>query len=118
MIALACVLAYLATALYAGRRLYSVRRARAIDKRAAEHAERRYIRRDPVKEFNEYDQDLIAFESTVLALFWPLAMAGFGVYRYVTASPELSRTEAAAERERMAGRIRELERELGIKEAP
>ncbi|MEV4861443.1 hypothetical protein [Streptomyces ossamyceticus] len=113
MITLAFVLAYLTASLYGARRLYGRLRARAVDKAAAE-----YPYRNPINEFNKWDRGPTAFVSTVLALFWPLALARFGVYQFVTSSPELSHAEAAAERKAMAQRIRELEHELGIKEQP
>lgn len=112
MIVLACVLAYLAASLYGARHIYGRLRARAVDKAAAERWG------DPVAHFNEWDRLPYAVGSVLLAVFWPLALVGFGVYRFVTANPALSRTELAAERDRMARRIRDLEHELGIKETP
>ncbi|MDX3515892.1 hypothetical protein PV755_44545 [Streptomyces caniscabiei] len=118
MIALVCVLAYLTAALYGARHLYGRLRARAIDKIAAKATALGPWYKDPVARFNEWDRAPYVVGSVLLAVFWPLALIGFGVYRFVTANPTLSRTELAAERERMAGRIRDLERELGIKETP
>lgn len=117
MIALVCVLAYLAAALLGARHLYSRLRARAIDKRAAENANT-HARYDSVAEFNEYDRPPYVVGSVLGAVFWPVALAGYAVYRFVTANPAMSRTELAAERDAMAKRIRELENELGIKETP
>lgn len=118
MITLACVLAYLIADLYAARHLYGRLRARAIDKRAARNAELRYTYYEPIKHFNEWDKGETVAASVLLAVFWPFALVGLGVYRFVTANPALSATELAAERDRMAQRIRDLERELGIKETP
>jgi hypothetical protein len=117
VIALACVAVYLTASLYGARHLYARLRARAIDKRAEKNA-KYTIQYDSVEEYNEYDRAPYVVGSVLLAVFWPIALVGFGVYRFVTANPGLSRTELAAERKRMAGRIRDLERELGIKETP
>ncbi|MGJ5831419.1 hypothetical protein [Streptomyces ossamyceticus] len=118
MIALACVAAYLTASLYGARHLYGRLRARAIDKAAKEMGPFGARYPDPVARFNEWDRGPTAFISVVLALFWPIALVGYGVYRFVTSSPALSRTELAADRDAMAKRIRELEHELGIKETP
>lgn len=117
MIALVCVLAYFTASLYGARHLYGRLRARAIDKRAEKNA-KCTIRYDSVEEYNEYDRAPYVVGSVLLAVFWPIALTGYGVYRFVTANPALSRTELAAERDAMAKRIRDLERELGIKETP
>ena len=120
MIALVCVCAYLTASLYGARHLYAHLRARAIDKRAASATELRYVRTDPIKDYNEWDKDETVFAAVLGAVFWPVALTGYGVYRFVTTNPALSRTELAAERDAMAKRIRELERDLGItvKETP
>lgn len=118
MITLVCVLAYLTASLYGARHLYGRLRARAIDKIAAKATVLGPMHKDPVGRFNEWDRTETVIGSVLAAVFWPLALAGYGVYRFVTANPELSRTESAAERDRMAKRIRDLERELGIKEKP
>lgn len=120
MIALACVLAYLTASLYGARHLYSRLRARAIDNRAAKYAKYTHTGDlyDPVEEFKEWDRLEIVSGSILAAVFWPLTLTGYGVYRFVTTNPALSRTELAAERDVMAKRIRELEHELGIKETP
>ncbi|MCZ4509965.1 hypothetical protein O3Q52_17520 [Streptomyces sp. ActVer] len=118
MIAIGCVLAYLAVALFGARHLYARLRARAIDKRAEQNAEMRFFRADAVKEFNEWDRVEVVVGAVLATVFWPLALVGFGVYRFVTTDPALSRTELAAERDAMAKRISELEHELGIKETP
>lgn len=118
MIVLACVLAYLAAALLGARHLYARLRARAIDKAAKDVGPFGPRHPDPVAHFKEWDHGEIAVGSVLAAVFWPLTFVGYGVYRFVTANPALSRTELAAERGRMARRIRELENELGIKETP
>lgn len=118
MITLACVLAYLAASLYGARHLYGRMRARAIDKAAKEMGPFGPRYPDPVAHFKKWDHGESVFAAVVLAVFWPLALIGYGVYRFVTANPALSRSELAAERESMAKRIRELEHELGIKETP
>lgn len=118
MIVLVCVLAYLAASLYGARHLYSRFRARSIEKTAAKTTALGPLYPDPVGHFNEVDRGEVVVGSVLLAVFWPLALIGFGVYRFVTANPALSRTELAAERDRMARRIRDLEHELGIKETP
>jgi hypothetical protein len=116
VITLVCVLAYLTAALYGARHLYGRLRARAIDKAAAKTTVVGPLYPDPVAHFNEWGRGEAAVGSVLLAVFWPLALTGFGVYRFVTSNPALSRTELAAEQKRMAQRIRELEHELGIKE--
>lgn len=118
MIALACVLTYLAASLYGARHLYGRLRARAIDKIAAKADALGPWYKDPVARFNEWSRTETVVGSVLAAVFWPLTLAGYGVYRFVTANPALSRTELAAERDRMARRIRDLEHELGIKETP
>lgn len=116
MIALACVLAYLTASLYGARHLYGRLRARAIDKAAGESVGFGPMYGDPVAHFNEWDKGESVFAAVLGAVFWPLALAGYAVYRFVTTNPNLSRTELATERDAMAQRIRDLERELGIKE--
>lgn len=119
MIALACVLAHLVASLFGARHLYARLRARAIDKAATKKGP--FGSRHPsdaVAHFNEWDKGDVVLGAVLAAVFWPIAIAGFGVYRFVTANPTLSRTELAAERDAMAQRIRDLERELGIKETP
>jgi hypothetical protein len=116
VIALVCVLAYFTASLYGARHLYGRLRARAIDKAAKETGPFGARYPDPVAHFNEWDRGETAVGSILAAAFWPVALIGLGVYRFVTANPELSRTELAAERDAMAKRIRELEHELGIKE--
>lgn len=118
MIVLVCVLAYLTASLYGARHLYGRLRARAVDKAANEMGPFGPRHPDPVARFKEWDHGEIAVGSVLAAVFWPLTLVGFGVYRFVTANPALSRTELAAERDRMARRIRDLEHELGIKETP
>lgn len=118
MITLACVLAYLAASLYGARHLYARLRTRAIDKAANKEGPFGPLYPDAGARFNEFDRAEIVVGSVLAAVFWPLALTGYGVYRFVTANPALSRTELAAERDEMAKRIRELERELGIKETP
>jgi hypothetical protein len=118
VIALVCVLAYLTASLYGARHLYSRLRARAIDKAANETGPFGPRHADPVAYFKEWDHGGTVVGSVLLAVFWPIALVGYGVYRFVTANPALSRTELAAERDAMAKRIGELERELGIKETP
>lgn len=118
MIAFVCVLAYLTASLYGARHLYGRLRARAIDKAASEMGTFGPRYPDPVAHFNEWNRTETVVGSVLLAVFWPIALAGFGVYRFVTANPGLSGAELAAERDAMAKRIRELERELGIKENP
>ena len=118
MIALACVLAYLTASLYGARHLYARLRARSIDETAAKTTTRGPMYADPVARFNEWDRAETVFGSVLAAVFWPLTLTGYGVYRFVTANPALSRTELVAERDAMAQRIRDLEHELGIKETP
>lgn len=118
MIAFVCVLAYLTASLYGARYAYSRLRARSIDKTAAKTHAGSLLYPDPVAHFNEYERAEVVFGSVLLTMFWPLALVGFGVFRFVTTNPALSRTELAAERDVMAKRIRELEHELGIKDAP
>lgn len=118
MIALVSVLAYLTASLYGARHLYGRLRARVIDKAASEMGPFGPRNPDPVAHFKKWGHVETTVGSVLAALFWPLALVGFGVYRFVTASPALSRTELAAERDAMAKRIRELEHELGVKETP
>lgn len=116
MIAFACVVVYLAVSLYGARHLYGRLRARSIDKAAAKTTVLGPMYPDPVAHFKEWDHGEAAVGAILAAVFWPIALIGYAIYRFVTTNPALSRTELTAERDAMAQRIRDLERELGIKE--
>jgi hypothetical protein len=100
MIVLLIAVAYIAANLYAARAIYGRLRAYAIDKRSStEHK--------PVEAFNEWDRVETIGGAILAAVFWPVALIGWGVIRFVTHDPPQSRAE-------MAARIRELETKLGI----
>jgi hypothetical protein len=108
MIALLVTAAYIAANLYAARAIYGHLRAHAIDKRAEKEASRPAdFREDPVQHFNEWDRVETIGGAILAAVFWPVALLGWGVIRFVTHDPPQSRAE-------MAARIRELETKLGI----
>jgi len=103
-------LAYLAANLYAARTVYGRLRARAINKWRSNAL----YKDKPVWAFNEFDRGEVIIGSVLAAVFWPVALIGWGVARFVTHNPPQSRAELETERDRMAARIRDLESELGI----
>jgi hypothetical protein len=117
LITLAAV-AYAAADLLAARFIYGRLRAPKIDHYSA--AEWYYG--DPVKRFDEYDRPFMAALAMALALIWPATFAGWlllftalRLARFLDGTSVKSRHELETERDAREQRIRELERQLGIK---
>jgi hypothetical protein len=126
LIAAGCVLAYLGVAAWSMRWLYGRWRAHAIDEGL-----RRYpslcegTAAGAVKRYNEYDRGLVSGCSAIAGFLWPFAapatLVAVVIRRLLETAPRLSEAERRAEQEELGvrlrereGRIRELERELGI----
>ncbi|MFE0101203.1 hypothetical protein [Streptomyces sp. NPDC059009] len=100
------VTAYAVAVLFAARYLYGVMRARIIDGWT-------YTYTGPIEGFNK-DRGMYAVLAFLIAAAWPLTLAGLAVYWFMTTTPVRSQHEIKQERDAMAKRISDLERDLKL----
>ncbi|MFC9287247.1 hypothetical protein [Streptomyces sp. NPDC057052] len=121
LLTVAGILAYAVADLYAARHLYGRWRARKIDKEF-KRTSIIYGRRsdeERLREAHRYwaetDRPFVMVGALAAATAWPLTLAALVLARWMDSAPTRASAELQADRDQMARRIAELERELGIK---
>lgn len=111
-------LGHLAATLYIARHLYGRWRATDIDRNVTRR--RAYsqagLHVHLIEARNSFNVDRTYYMTGALAaaFVWPVTLAAIGIYRWLDSSPVQSATELEADRNRMAARLADLERDLGI----